>query len=145
FKGVVDAFAERMGEWYFEPIRYYRHTMNDPGHFAFDVMAVDCLIIDAMSQFVFGELSSEGSVFMRFVEKYLPNFKGTLTVPIEHHSFQKRNGQLQILNKHLTTIEAVIWSGFRCGILHHSSFAEQTYSFPLITSLSMPRSLCMFT
>ncbi len=133
--GVVDAFAERIGEWYLEPIRYYRtrrHSSrvskviarlfrkNDPGHFAFAAMAIDCLIIDTMSQFVFGELALDGATFIRFIENYLPNFRGPLTASISHHSHYKRRGVLTILNVQLTKVEEVIWHGFRCGILHQA-------------------------
>jgi len=137
---VVDAFAERIGDWYLDPIRYLhkrrrthlppmvrrllqRMGWQDPGHFAFTVMALDCLLIDALSQFVYGEMMSRGGLFRQFIRDHLPGFSGALSPRVKHYGYTFDTvSQLVVpappdtLNK----LEAVIWNGFRCGILHQA-------------------------
>lgn len=137
FDGVVDAFEERMAGWYLDPVRYLRRRKRnpyystriakffrweDPGHFAFDVMAVDCLLIDALSQYVTGKLSASRGIFIDFITDHMPQFSGTLdsflgTTGNEISHFD--HGQNTTAKK-LTKVAEVIYYGFRCGIVHQA-------------------------
>lgn len=135
--GVVDAFNDRMRGWYFDPVRYFTARMRriqrfpriakvlrweDPGHFAFDVLAVDCLLVDALSQYVSGNLSAARGIFMQFLRDHLPRFSGSLDsilgttgTTITHYDHGQNSG-----GKTLTKVEEVIYYGFRCGIVHQA-------------------------
>ena len=54
---IVDAFRQRILDWYAEPAA----ELPKNGHFAFAVMAFNCLLIDTLSQFVGGKHSSAAS------------------------------------------------------------------------------------
>ena len=111
---MVDAFERRIRGWYIEPIEVL-FTHPDPGHFSFAVTAMTCLLIDAFSQFRYGELSSEGKVFERFVEDCLPTYAGPIVVRLSHfdHKFSK-------CGKVVTKYSEILWRGYRCGILHQA-------------------------
>lgn len=129
-RDIVSAWDRRMKDWYIEPVevmlgrdikglrkRLIEWLANrpDPGHYAFAVMSVTCLLIDALSQYRYGELASTGDCFKRFIENFLSSYKGNLPHPTWHYDHShSRNG------KPLTKYSEVLWNGYRCGILHQS-------------------------
>ena len=63
---VVEAFEKRISNWYIEPAR----KLAENGHFAFTVMAINCLIIDMLSQYTVGaDESSRKQTFKDFVRE----------------------------------------------------------------------------
>ena len=114
FTAVVDAFYGRIDDWYILPTK---QLMNhaDGGHFAFAVMALNCLLIDTISQFYYGLLTSSGRKFKEFVRDRIPNLAGDLPSPINQPvSAHNQNGDP------LLKYEEVLYTGFRCGILHQA-------------------------
>ncbi|MDA0832903.1 MAG: hypothetical protein O2931_01680 [Planctomycetota bacterium] len=109
FNVVVTAFEERINNWYLEPAT---ELANATGHYAFSIMAINCLLIDTFSQFAAGQLSSSASTFKSFVSKNLPNFNATLTATISHDDHSRKIT--------LSTVADVVYHGFRCGILHQA-------------------------
>lgn len=103
---VVEAFDRRIREWYVQPARALESTS---GHYAFAVMALNCLLIDTLSQFFSGEPESKRSVFISFVRSKLPAFSQTLSVPIKRPA-----------GRNLDDVAQVLYFGFRCGILHEA-------------------------
>ena len=108
---VVEAFDRRIREWYVQPARALESTS---GHYAFAVMALNCLLIDTLSQFFSGEPESKRSVFLSFVRSKLPAFSQTLSVPIKRLAGRNRNPAT------LDDVAQVLYFGFRCGILHEA-------------------------
>lgn len=112
FTEVVEAFDRRIRGWYIEPTEL---LISQSGHYSFTVMAMTCLLIDALSQYRYGVLSSEGQHFKRFVKDFLPSYGGSLPSMICHYDLKySTNG------KPLDTYADVLWHGFRCGILHEA-------------------------
>lgn len=109
---VVTAFETRIGSWYFKPADELAQLPG--GHYAFSIMAIDCLLIDTFSQFATGMLESRQGIFKQFVRDNLPNFSAQLSYPIDHLD-HRRNGP-----KQLKRLEEVLYHGFRCGILHEA-------------------------
>lgn len=107
FDQVVDAFRKRIQDWYLDPA----HELAKNGHFAFAVMALNCLLIDTLSQFVHGRTSSAAIAFKQFLRDYLPNYAVGLTVPITHYDGKTTQ---------LGDVADVLYHGFRCGILHQA-------------------------
>jgi hypothetical protein len=119
FKVVVAEFQGRIEDWYIKPAETLGNTS---GHFNFAVMALNCLLIDALSQYYYGAQQSPAeaangcnkpcessrSKFLDFVKAKIPHLSGTLPTPIKT---PKGN---------LTELEDVLYSGFRCGILHEA-------------------------
>jgi hypothetical protein len=130
FRDILGAWERRIDGWYIQPIevmlnrdlkRWKRWIVMKltsrpkPGHFAFTVMSVTCLLIDALSQYRFGELSSEGIHFKTFVEGFLPSYGGALPVDLWHYDHK-----YSVNGKKLTKYSEVLWNGYRCGILHQA-------------------------
>ncbi len=130
FRDVLHAWERRINGWYIESIEVmldrdlkgwkrsvvgWLTSRPSSGHYAFTVMSVTCLLIDALSQYRYGELSSEGSHFKSFVESCLPCYSGMLPTEIWHYDHKySTNG------KKLTKYSEVLWNGYRCGILHQA-------------------------
>ena len=114
FRAVVDAFHGRIDDWYILPTKELINH-KDGGHYAFAVMALNCLLIDTMSQFYYGLLTSSGKKFKNFVRDRIPKLAGNLPVQINQPvSPHNKNGDP------LSTYEEVLYTGFRCGILHQA-------------------------
>jgi hypothetical protein len=125
FQEVLAEFHGRIDDWYIIPAK----ELGKNGHYVFPVMAVDCLLIDTMSQYYYGSdpsptetlngqtgsLDSSGAKFKDFLVARLPHRTGPLPVPIKQ-PVTSRNPK----GKPLLTYEDVLWSGFRCGILHQA-------------------------
>jgi len=114
FGAVVDAFHGRIDDWYILPTKELINH-KDGGHYAFAVMALNCLLIDMMSQFYYGALTSSARKFQDFVRIRIPTLAGNLPVPI--------NQPVSPHNQHGTPLlkyEEVLYTGFRCGILHQA-------------------------
>jgi hypothetical protein len=58
FNVAVDAFGKRIEEWYIKPIE----ELNKGEHFGFAVMAMNCILIDALSQFYSGAEEADRTV-----------------------------------------------------------------------------------
>lgn len=114
FTSVIDAFHGRIDDWYILPTKELLNH-KDGGHYAFAVMALNCLLIDTMSQFYYGLLTSSGRKFKDFVRDRIPKVAGNLPTQI--------NQPVSPNNRHgdpLTNYEEVLYTGFRCGILHQA-------------------------
>lgn len=109
FNSVVAAFEDRIRNWYFDPATVLK---NANGHYAFSIMAIDCLLIDTFSQFFAGKCESSRSTFTGFIQSYLGRFNSSLVSPITY-SYRGKS-------KYLVTVADVIYAGFRCGILHQA-------------------------
>jgi hypothetical protein len=130
FRDIIVAWERRIKGWYIEPVEVMlsrdanwlqRRIMSiiirrpDPGHYAFSVMSTTCMLIDALSQYWFGVVSSEGKHFKDFVDACLPSYSGTLPTSVWH--FEKKHAPN---GKVLTKYSDVLWNGYRCGILHQA-------------------------
>jgi hypothetical protein len=107
-QSIIRAYRQRIYDWYLDPARELAKNV----HFAFSVMALNCLLIDTLSQFVSGTDSSTAKAFKQFIRERLPDrYSSRLEIPIAHNDGKKAT---------LVDIADVIYHGFRCGILHQA-------------------------
>lgn len=106
---VIDAFQKMICDWYLNPAK----ELAKNGHFAFSVMAINCLLIDTLSQFVNGVNASRRDLFKQFIRDKLPTYSLVLTNSIQHNDGTRND---VILND----VADVLYHGFRCGILHQA-------------------------
>ncbi|QDU76834.1 hypothetical protein Pan97_38910 [Bremerella volcania] len=131
---LVDHFERRLRGWYIEPIEVLLETnvrgwrmklarflarRDEGGHYSFSVAAMTCLLIDTLSQFEKGKLESDNVVFKDFVRRNLPCYAGSLTPNIDGYR-PPRNPTGAPRHQALSDIADVLYSGFRCGILHEA-------------------------
>src|ERR1035437_8922705 len=134
-RAVVDAFHGRIDDWYILPTKVLI-SHPDGGHFVFPIMAMNCLLIDMLSQFYFGNdlsptelkdpknklknpvgggtLESSGAKFRDFLVDRLRHLTGPLAIPIKQPITRKNSKPT------LDTFQDVLW-GFRCGIMHQAA------------------------
>jgi hypothetical protein len=118
FLEVVNEFHGRIDDWYILPTKeLIKHS--DGGHFAFAVMAIICLMIDTLSQYYYGADRSPNETRNSFPESSQAKFKDFLVARLN-----RRTGLLPTKittpRGELVTFEYVLYSGFRCGILHQA-------------------------
>lgn len=128
FREVVNAFHGRIDDWYILPTKELINH-KEGGHYAFAIMALNCLLIDTLSQYYYGNdpspterangqkgsLESSGAKFKDFLVERLKHRTGPLPAPIKQPVTSKNPK-----GKPLVTYEDALWSGFRCGILHQA-------------------------
>ncbi|HEX3526145.1 MAG TPA: hypothetical protein VH988_03685 [Thermoanaerobaculia bacterium] len=104
---IVDSYRQRIQDWYFGPAKELAKNWD----FAFSVMALNCLLIDTLSQYVAGRESSRSNDFTEFIRKRLPrDYSCKLKTKIQHYDGREE--------KTLKDVASVLYYGFRCGILH---------------------------
>jgi hypothetical protein len=118
FREVVNEFHHRIDDWYIEPTKVLINH-NEGGHFVFPVMAINCLLIDTLSQYFYGADRSPNETRSSFPEGSQKKFKDFLVERLKHRTgalpmkITTRRGDLR-------TFEDVLYSGFRFGILHEA-------------------------
>ena len=88
---IADAFADRVSEWYVRPAEALKAVS---GHFAFGAMALNCVLIDTLSQYYSGSDFSTGDHFKNFVRVSFPDF--TVKLPNPDHSLQRKDEEDEI-------------------------------------------------
>ncbi len=125
-KDVVQKFKTRIEDWYIKPADELRNAKWDN---AFAVMAIDCLLIDALSQYYYGELQSTQTTFKKFARRKLPGMKDKLPALIKMRPERRKrrknlNQPLKAVKKReLNTFADALYVAFRCGILHEAHIA----------------------
>lgn len=104
FQSVVRSFDERLNKWYLDV------AGNLPSDSGFAKVALCCLIIDTLSQYRYGLTRSAGRDFRKFIRYYIPELRGPLQTTI----------RVPGSGANYTEKEEVLWSAFRCGILHEA-------------------------
>ncbi|MDR3548232.1 MAG: hypothetical protein P4M11_08230 [Candidatus Pacebacteria bacterium] len=118
FREVVDEFHGRIDDWYILPTKVLINH-KDGGHFVFPIMAINCLLIDTLSQYYYGADRSPHEGKSSFPKGSSWKFKDFLIERMKH-----RTGPLPTKiaspQHDLINFEDVLYSGFRCGILHQA-------------------------
>lgn len=122
FRAVVEAFTTKIEGWYLAAGRVLRPTWDN----AFALMSIDCLLIDALSQYYYGALTSEQRIFKRFARRHFPDFRKLLPEPILHPAPRRSrrknppSPRPRKKPKELKRYADVLYVAFRCGILHEA-------------------------
>jgi len=108
FPKIVTAFQSRVDEWYIQPMRVLTRASHN---YNFAIMALNCLLIDMLSQYHYGKLKSHRETFKMFTREAFPEFRQKLPTPI------------RINKDFLYDAADVLYIGYRCGILHEAHIA----------------------
>jgi hypothetical protein len=125
FEQIVGAFRTRIEDWYIQPGTELRKASWDN---SFALMAIDCLLIDTLSQFYYGKISSTRGTFKKYVRNLLPEFRVKLPEKIQarpmrraHRKGASSKGKLRPKKPEFyETFADVLYHCFRCGILHEA-------------------------
>jgi hypothetical protein len=118
FREVVNEFHGRIDDWYIRPSKELINH-DEGGHFVFPIMAINCLLIDTLSQYYYGADRSPHETRNSFPESSPAKFKDFL-VECLHHRTGQLPTKIATPRGDLETYEDVLYSGFRCGILHQA-------------------------
>lgn len=127
FNQAVEAFAARVNGWFFESAR---HLQRASGHYAFPVMMINCMLLDMLAMYYYGEEHSTNKLFKKFVRNCFPQWKIRFSRKIRT---ENRNGNLVRVND----VATALYDAFRNGIFHEGriklwggmSSADSTFSF----------------
>lgn len=108
---VIRRFEQQIRWWYVTPIS---HLRKKTPHNGFAVVALSCVLVDALSQYHAGIEQSDGEEFRKFVRLRLPSGGGKL--PASIRVWNEKTGK----ERQAVDFADVLWSAFRCGILHEA-------------------------
>lgn len=108
WQSVVDAFRDQMEGWYLRPIR----VLRSDGDHAFAVMSLCCTLVDTLSQYYYGVQEGTNKEFKDFINEKFPDFDAPLSAEI---TYTYRGSP-----KKLKKLSDVLYTGFRCGIVHEA-------------------------
>lgn len=123
FTKIIAAFKQRIEDWYIRPADELRKVSWD---YSFTLMAINCLLIDTLSQFYYGEDSSSRGTFKKYVRKHLPPFRAELPTKIQIRPDRRKRRKAPAnklkpqKKKYFRTYAEVLYHCFRCGILHEA-------------------------
>lgn len=123
FKQVVDAFKTRIEDWYIKPAEALRQAAWNN---SFAVMAIDCLLIDTLSQFHYGKMMSSRGTFKRYVRKKLKPFRANLPEKIIVRPARRKRRKAPTTKlkpqkqEYYEDFADILYHCFRCGILHEA-------------------------
>ena len=128
FKQVVAAFKTRIEDWYIRPAGELRKASWD---YSFALMAINCLLIDALSQFHYGKVTGTRGIFKKYVRKKLPAFRATLPQKIQERPTRRKHRKSAATKpklkpqkpEYFEDFADVLYHCFRCGILHEAHIA----------------------
>ena len=109
---IVVAFQERITQWYIVPGDLLM-AGPDGWHRSFSLAAIDCMLIDTLSQFENGSSRSSRRRFIDYVERKVPVFQTQIVPPI----------RCPAPDPDITTFGQALYFGFRCSILHEAHIA----------------------
>lgn len=122
FRAVVEAFRLKLREWHLAPAEELRKCWDH----SFSLMAINCLLIDTMSQYYYGSRQSGQQQFKRFARLKFPAFRQKLPerirqslAPRERRKSPKKPRPRR-KPRHFETFADVLYVAFRCGILHEA-------------------------
>ncbi len=81
----------------------------------FTEVALGCIIIDMISQYVNGKAESSGPDFMALIDTHFPTISSIHGFKINAKKTVRGNPVI------ITTGSQAIWNGYRCGILHEAN------------------------
>jgi len=106
---AIKKFKEQLEGWYIGPIE---SLIKASPHYGFTVIALTCVLIDTLAQYVAGaEESSEGE-FKEFLKRHFPEFRKTFPTRIDYWFKGKE--------RPVENFADAIYRAFRCGILHEA-------------------------
>lgn len=123
FKQIVGAFKTRVEDWYIRPAEELRKASWD---YSFALMAIDCLLIDTLSQFHYGKVVSTRGTFKRYVRKKLKPFRADLPTKIKERPSRRKRRKSATpklkpqKQKYYEDFADILYHCFRCGILHEA-------------------------
>ena len=130
---AIKKFKEQLEGWYIAPIESLIKTSPDYG---FAVIALTCVLIDTLAQYVAGaEESSEGE-FKAFLEGNFPEWGRTFPTRIDYWFKGKE--------RHVENFSDAIYRAFRCGILHEAHISLYGLVAPVYPIQYDPKGIALY-
>jgi len=114
---IVDIFDKRVSKWYFDAANSFKTKLPD---YNFPIAIFCCVIIDLLSQYMFGRPRSSEKIFKAFCQKYLKEYNQKITPPIMSCKFESGKW----VKVEIQEIADALYHGFRCGLVHSGRVYE---------------------
>jgi hypothetical protein len=116
---AVEIFESRIAGWYFDVAESIYEKV--PGY-NFAVIILCSIIMDLLSQYIYGAPTSSESVFKRFFREYLGEYNQRITPPIISCYFNKRRQKW--MREVIKDVADGFYHCFRCGVVHAAGILE---------------------
>ena len=114
---VVKFFEKRFSGWYFNAAESIHEKTKD---YNFSIVIFCCIIIDSLSQYMFGEPCATRTTFKNFCRKHLEKYNHTLKPPIVTCRYKEPKW----IKEEITDMADALYHCFRCGLLHSGRVLE---------------------
>src|SRR3989338_6107129 len=111
FDKAVKAFEKRIKHWYFDHANALISNKNQ----GFAITVVVCVIIDLLSQFMYGTQESSSRAYKWFLRKHIPGFRRKIKPPLKTYRYFNGHGWK---TDYIKDFAEGFWHGFRCGVVH---------------------------
>ena len=116
---IVEIFESRISGWYFDVAEAISDKI--PGY-NFAVIILDSIILDLLSQYIYGASTSSESIFKRFFREYLGEYNHKIDPPIVSCYFNKRRQKW--MREVIRDVADGFYHCFRCGVVHAAGVLE---------------------
>jgi len=117
FTDVVKAFDRRIKYWYF----YHAKELVPKQHQGFAIVVIVSVIIDLLSQFIYGTQESSARIYKCFLRKYIPEFRKKIKPPLKSYRHVHDNGWKMELIKDFAD---AFYHAVRCGVVHSAMILD---------------------
>ncbi|MBM3251268.1 MAG: hypothetical protein FJZ11_00600 [Candidatus Omnitrophica bacterium] len=114
---LVGIFESRISKWYFD----VAESLSENTDSNFIVTAVCCIILDLLSQYIYGVPSSSKKCFKKFFKDHLNEYNHSIQPPIESCYYDKKK---KWVKERINDISEGFYHCFRCGIVHSGRILE---------------------
>lgn len=114
---AVELFNKRISGWYFNIVQSMPYKIE---HYNFPVIIFCCIIIDLLSQYVYGLPVHKEESYKQFFRDYLKKFNRKIDPPIISCRFREKNWHEEIIHD----FADAFYHCFRCGVVHSGRILE---------------------
>ncbi|MFA5116738.1 MAG: hypothetical protein WC486_05595 [Candidatus Omnitrophota bacterium] len=119
YQEIVEIFESRISGWYFDVAEAISDKI--PGY-NFAVIILNSIILDLLSQYIYGAPTSSESIFKRFFREYLGEYNHKIDPPIVSCYFNKRRQKW--MREVTRDVADGFYHCFRCGVVHAAGILE---------------------
>lgn len=120
YEEVIKFFKDRIDYFYIKPskfiIKKIKRRKKYASIFGFILIAFSSILIDTLSQYRYGEITSKETIFTQFLRDYIKKFKSTFT---KIGKLYLKDDMKNSIKGSQTNYADVFYKGFRCGIVHN--------------------------
>lgn len=124
---IVDIFNKRISEWYFDTAKSFKKNNNrGVTHYNFPIIVFCSILIDLLSQYIYGEPVHRDFRFKQFFREYLKKYNIVIKPPIISCTYKFKNKQRAEgwYKEEIKDFADAYYHCFRSGVVHAGRILE---------------------